>query len=137
MTALVLLICLARLSDVANGFHDSANSVATVVSTKVLSPAAAVLWAAFFNFIAFLVFKTRVWPAASQRALTSTWVSLLPGGRGRGRRHRLGSRSPGGLALPTSSSHALVGGLGGRRRGQGRLQRREGPLHHQDGRLHR
>jgi len=60
MTPLVLLIGLALLFDVANGFHDSANSVATVVSTRVLSPGAAVAWAAFFNFVAFLVFKTKV-----------------------------------------------------------------------------
>jgi inorganic phosphate transporter, PiT family len=60
MTLWVPLIGLALLFDVANGFHDSANSVATVVSTRVLSPTAAVVWAAFFNFIAFFIFKTKV-----------------------------------------------------------------------------
>src|SRR5438477_13196240 len=54
------LIALALLFDFLNGFHDAANSVATVVSTRVLSPQAAVVWAAFFNFIAFLVFPTFV-----------------------------------------------------------------------------
>src|SRR5262249_57608314 len=60
MTALIILIALALLFDVANGFHDAANSIATIVSTKVLSPKLAVLWAAFFNFVAFLVFRTHV-----------------------------------------------------------------------------
>src|SRR5438034_10295353 len=54
-----LLIALALLFDFLNGFHDSANSIATVVSTRVLSPSTAVLWAAFFNFIAFLVFHLK------------------------------------------------------------------------------
>src|SRR6187549_3006736 len=54
------LIALALLFDFLNGFHDAANSVATVVSTRVLSPQAAVVWAAFFNFIAFLVFPHTV-----------------------------------------------------------------------------
>src|ERR1700728_3405847 len=57
---IVAIILLALLFDFLNGFHDSANSIATVVSTRVLKPYWAVLWAAFFNFIAFLVFKTHV-----------------------------------------------------------------------------
>ena len=57
---IVLLIALALVFDFLNGFHDSANSVATVVSTRVLSPRFAVLWAAFFNFIAFLFFGLHV-----------------------------------------------------------------------------
>src|SRR2546423_2507728 len=55
-----LLILLALFFDFLNGFHDAANSVATVVSTRVLSPRAAVVWAAFFNFIAFLIFSLSV-----------------------------------------------------------------------------
>src|SRR5262249_37511026 len=58
--AVWLLIALALMFDFLNGLHDSANSIATVVSTRVLSPRAAVLWAAFFNFIAFLVFPLKV-----------------------------------------------------------------------------
>src|SRR5437763_4295178 len=58
--AVWLLIALALAFDFLNGFHDSANSVATVVSTRVLSPQSAVLWAAFFNFIAFMVFHLKV-----------------------------------------------------------------------------
>jgi PiT family inorganic phosphate transporter len=56
--ALVGIIALALVFDYINGFHDAANSIATVVSTRVLSPRVAVLWAAFFNFVAFLVFET-------------------------------------------------------------------------------
>src|SRR5471030_1463934 len=54
------LIAVALAFDFINGFHDAANSIATVVSTRVLSPRLAVLWAAFFNFVAFLVFSTHV-----------------------------------------------------------------------------
>ena len=50
------IIAVALAFDFINGFHDAANSIATVVSTRVLSPRAAVVWAAFFNFVAFLVF---------------------------------------------------------------------------------
>src|SRR5437870_6311599 len=57
---IVLLILVALAFDFMNGFHDAANSIATVVSTRVLTPRAAVIWAAFFNFIAFLVFHLNV-----------------------------------------------------------------------------
>src|SRR5205807_3811551 len=57
---LVGLIALALAFDFLNGFHDAANSVATIVSTRVLSPRQAVVWAAFFNFVAFLVFQLNV-----------------------------------------------------------------------------
>jgi PiT family inorganic phosphate transporter len=56
----IILVLLALVFDYINGFHDAANSIATVVSTRVLSPGLAVIWAAFFNFIAFAVFGTRV-----------------------------------------------------------------------------
>src|SRR6185295_5796648 len=55
-----VVVVTALLFDFVNGFHDAANSIATVVSTRVLSPRYAVLWAAFFNFIAFLLFSTHV-----------------------------------------------------------------------------
>src|SRR3712207_7598693 len=55
ITFVVVIIVIALIFDYINGFHDAANSIATVVSTRVLSPGAAVVWAAFFNFIAFLV----------------------------------------------------------------------------------
>ena len=57
---LVLLIIVALLFDFMNGFHDAANSIATVVSTGVLKPFYAVGWAAFFNFVAFFLFETKV-----------------------------------------------------------------------------
>lgn len=57
---LIAIIGRALVFDYINGFHDAANSIATVVSARVLSPRVAVLWAAFFNFVAFLVFETRV-----------------------------------------------------------------------------
>ncbi len=61
ITALVIfIIIIALVFDYVNGFHDAANSIATVVATRVLSPGVAVAWAAFFNFIAFLVFGTAV-----------------------------------------------------------------------------
>ena len=58
--ALVLIILVALVFDFLNGFHDAANSIATVVSTRVLSPQKAVVWAAFFNFVAAFVFGTHV-----------------------------------------------------------------------------
>src|SRR6059058_6658307 len=58
--SLVLVILVALSFDFFNGFHDAANSIATVVSTRVLTPRLAMLWAAFFNFVAFLVFGTKV-----------------------------------------------------------------------------
>jgi len=57
MTFLVIIIILALVFDYINGFHDAANSIATIVSTKVLTPFQAVLWAAVFNFAAFFVSK--------------------------------------------------------------------------------
>src|SRR5256885_7759014 len=56
----ILIVFVAYVFDYTNGFHDAANSIATVVSTRVLSPAIAVMWAAAFNFIAFAILGTRV-----------------------------------------------------------------------------
>jgi PiT family inorganic phosphate transporter len=58
--SVVAIIVIALAFDFSNGFHDAANSIATVVSTRVLSPRLAVMWAAFFNFAAFLVFGVHV-----------------------------------------------------------------------------
>ena len=60
MEFLIVIIVMTLIFDFINGFHDSANSIATVVSTKVLSPFSAVLMAAFFNFIAYLIFELKV-----------------------------------------------------------------------------
>src|ERR1035437_2209484 len=54
---LIVILALALIFDYINGFHDAANSIATIVSTKVLTPFQAVIWAAFFNFVAFFIFK--------------------------------------------------------------------------------
>jgi PiT family inorganic phosphate transporter len=106
------LILLALTFDFLNGLHDAANSVATVVSTRVLSPHTAVLWAAFFNFIAFVVFPTKV-AATIQRDIVNQAVvtneviaaTLLAACGWNILTWYLG--------LPTSSSHALIGGLVG------------------------
>ena len=73
---IAFIIFVALAFDFTNGLHDAANSVATVVSTRVLSPKQAVIWAAFFNFIAFLS-SGRPWPTPSARA-SSTSRSSIP-----------------------------------------------------------
>ena len=106
----ILVILVALFFDFLNGFHDAANSVATVVSTRVLSPRIAVLWAAFFNFVAAFVFGVNVASTIGKGtidpAIVTAWLLL--------------STLIGAIAwdiitwwfgLPTSSSHALVGGL--------------------------
>ncbi len=104
------LIGLALLFDFLNGFHDSANSVATIVSTRVLSPRWAVMWAAFFNFIAFLVFGTYVAKTIGKGIIDITIVD----------QNVIFATLIGAcvwdiitwyLGLPTSSSHALIGGM--------------------------
>jgi PiT family inorganic phosphate transporter len=116
-TAFVLLIVMVALAfDYINGFHDAANSIATVVSTRVLSPGVAVVWASFFNFIAFLVFGTRV---AKTIGGDLVRIDLINADY---RLYVLFAALLGAviwnlitwyLALPTSSSHALIGGYGG------------------------
>ncbi|MCA1833227.1 MAG: anion permease [Actinomycetota bacterium] len=111
LASVIFIIGLAVFFDYTNGFHDAANSIATIVSTRVLKPRVAVVWAAFFNFVAFLIFKTHVAntvgktvdPAVVSEAVVfagligaiawnlMTWW----------------------LGLPTSSSHALIGGFAG------------------------
>src|SRR5659263_173348 len=69
-TILIAIIILALLFDFINGFHDAANSIATVVSTKVLTPFQAVLWAAFFNFLAYWIFNLNVADTVAKTADT-------------------------------------------------------------------
>jgi PiT family inorganic phosphate transporter len=105
-----MLIIVALVFDFLNGFHDAANSVTTIVSTRVLTPMQAVVWAAFFNFIAFLLFHLKVAATMGKgiidpnivdnRVIAATLVAacfwdLLTWYYG----------------LPTSSSHALIGGM--------------------------
>src|SRR5258707_12573767 len=109
---LIALIAVALLFDFLNGLHDAANSIATIVSTRVLRPRYAVIWAAFFNFIAFLFFglhvaqtvgtgivaadvvDARVVFGALMGAITWNLITWWGG-------------------IPSSSSHALFGGLSG------------------------
>lgn len=111
MTITILgLILLALAFDFLNGFHDSANSIATVVSTRVLSPRAAVVWAAFFNFIAFLFFGLHVANTIGKGIIDITIVDqtvifgTLMGAC-------LWNLFTWYFGLPTSSSHALIGGM--------------------------
>jgi len=111
----VIVTVIAALAfDVINGFHDAANSIATVVSTRVLSPRQAVLWAAFFNFVAILVFPTAVANTIqkivainpSDHAFVYVVLAALLGAI-------VWDLFTWLLGLPTSSSHALIGGLVG------------------------
>jgi PiT family inorganic phosphate transporter len=111
MTLFVVVVILALIFDFINGFHDAANSIATIVSTKVLSPLTAVLWAAGFNFLAFWLFKLKVADTVSKTVHTEAitlhvilcgviaaiiW-NLFTWWRG----------------IPSSSSHTLIGGFAG------------------------
>jgi inorganic phosphate transporter, PiT family len=110
MTFLYIVVALVLVFDFLNGFHDSANSIATVVSTKVLSPFAAVIMAAFFNFIAFTVFPLRVAHTIGKGVVNPDVLNLTV----------IASALVAAIVwnlltwwwgLPSSSSHTLVGGL--------------------------
>ncbi len=112
MTFLIIIIVLVLIFDFINGFHDSANSIATVVSTKVLSPFNAVLLAAVFNFIAFMFFEPRVAHTIGKNVIDPSFVTLTV----------IASALVAAITwnlltwwwgLPSSSSHTLVGGLVG------------------------
>ena len=110
---LVVTTLLVALSfDFINGFHDAANSIATVVSTRVLSPRWAVLWAAFFNFVAAFVFGTAVAKTISAGLVDPEQVTqyVILAALGGAISWDLITWW---LGLPTSSSHALIGGLAG------------------------
>jgi PiT family inorganic phosphate transporter len=108
----VAIIAVALFFDYSNGFHDAANSIATVVSTRVLSPRTAVVWAAFFNFVAFAVFGVHVARTIAKGTVDPSVVtpalvlSALLGAV-------LWNLMTWWLGLPTSSSHALIGGFVG------------------------
>jgi PiT family inorganic phosphate transporter len=112
MTFLYIVIALVLIFDFINGFHDSANSIATVVSTKVLSPFAAVSMAAFFNFIAFTVFPLKVAHTIGKGVVNPDVLNLTVISAA------LFAAITWNLltwwwGLPSSSSHTLVGGLVG------------------------
>ena len=76
MTMVVIIIILALLFDYINGFHDAANSIATVVSTKVLTPFQAVLWAAMFNLLAFFIFKDHAVANTISKTVFENYITL-------------------------------------------------------------
>jgi PiT family inorganic phosphate transporter len=112
MTFLYIIVALVIIFDFINGFHDSANSIATVVSTKVLSPFSAVLLAATFNFIAFVVFPLRVATTMGTGVIEPDVINLNVIGAAL-IAAILWNLLTWWLGLPSSSSHTLVGGLTG------------------------
>jgi PiT family inorganic phosphate transporter len=107
---LIFLVATALLFDFLNGLHDAANSIATIVSTRVLSPRYAVFWAAFFNFVAFLVFGLHVANTVGKGIVDAKIVSdaLIFGALGGAITWNVITWLGG---IPSSSSHALIGGL--------------------------
>src|SRR3989442_644823 len=112
LASVIAIVVFAVFFDYSNGFHDAANSIATVVSTRVLTPRVAVAWAAFFNFVAFLIFGTKV-AATIAKGVVEPGV-LTIGVVFAGLVGAIGwNLITFWLGLPTSSSHALVGGIAG------------------------
>jgi len=112
MTFLITIIALALIFDYINGFHDAANSIATVVSTKVLTPFQAVVWAALFNFVAFFIFKDHgvantIAKTVKQESITLTVVcaGLIAS--------IMWNLLTWWFGIPSSSSHTLIGGFAG------------------------
>jgi len=116
LSLVILIIIVALVFDYVNGFHDAANSIATVVATRVLSPGVAVAWAAFFNFVAFIVFGTAVAKTIGGDMVNIAKIPpndqlyvLLGAVLGA----VIWNLITWYLGLPTSSSHALVGAYAG------------------------
>src|SRR5512143_2153236 len=112
LLSVILIIGLALSFDFVNGFHDSANSIATVVSTRVLTPLQGVVWAAFFNFVAAFTFGTAVAETIGSGLIDVNKVDnqvIFCGLIGAVAWDLITWR----LGLPTSSSHALIGGYAG------------------------
>src|SRR2546425_10406869 len=112
LTLVVFIVIVALLFDFINGFHDAANSIATVVSTRVLTPLQAVVWAAFFDFVAAFGFGVSVARTVGKGVVETTvvdqWV-ILAGLIGA----IVWDLITWVWGLPTSSSHALIGGFAG------------------------
>src|SRR6201989_247696 len=112
LPVLTILIGVALLFDFLNGLHDAANSIATIVSTRVLRPHYAVFWAAFFNFVAFVVFGLNVAQTIGTGIIEPSVIdaqvifAALMGAI-------VWNLVTWGLGIPSSSSHALIGGLVG------------------------
>lgn len=112
MSLLVIVIILALIFDFINGFHDAANSIATIVSTKVLTPFQAVLWAAFFNCVAFMIFKDHAVANTIGKTVYSDFISLpviLSGLIA----SIIWNLLTWWYGIPSSSSHTLIGGFAG------------------------
>jgi len=112
MTLLIFVVALTLIFDVINGFHDAANSIATIVSTKVLTPFQAVIWAAFFNFVAFLVFGLHVANTIAKGIVHPDIVTLqvvMAGVIGA----IIWNLVTWWFGIPSSSSHTLMGGFVG------------------------
>lgn len=111
MTLLIVIIVLALIFDYINGFHDAANSIATIVATKVLSPFQAVVWAAFFNFLAYWVFGFGVANTVAKTAKTEhiDLVVILAGVIAA----IIWNLFTWWKGIPSSSSHTLIGGFAG------------------------
>src|SRR5271157_4322075 len=112
LTLAVLIIAVALVFDYINGFHDAANSIATIVATRVLTPFQAVVWAAFFNFVAAFLFGTAVARTVGQGFVDLNLVTpyvIMAGLAGA----IAWDLITWWLGLPTSSSHALIGGYAG------------------------
>ncbi len=111
-TFLIVIIALALIFDYINGFHDAANSIATVVSTKVLTPFQAVLWAALFNFVAYFIFKDHGVANTIAKTVKNDFITLevIFSGLVAAIIWNLFTWWRG---IPSSSSHTLIGGLVG------------------------
>ena len=110
--AVIMLVILALVFDFINGFHDAANSIATIVSTRVLKPFHAVLWAAFFNFIAYFIFELKVASTIGKGTIDPAIVDhIIIFGALMGA--ILWNILTWYFGIPSSSSHALIGGLVG------------------------
>ncbi|MFT3994951.1 MAG: inorganic phosphate transporter [Dysgonomonas sp.] len=118
MTLLIIIIVLAIIFDFINGFHDAANSIATVVSTKVLTPTQAVIWAAFFNFVAFFIAKyiiggfgiaDTVSKTVDMSFVANPSLVIIAGLSAA----IIWNLITWWLGIPSSSSHTLIGGFAG------------------------
>ncbi len=135
LSIVVFIVLVALVFDFINGFHDAANSIATVVSTRVLTPLQAVVWAAFFNFVAAFGFGVQVATTVGKGVVHSDvvdqWV-ILAG--------LIGAITWDLITwwwgLPTSSSHALIGGFAGAALVKAGLRLAGGQRADQDRRVH-
>src|ERR1700748_2586483 len=111
-SSLVVVVCLALLFDYTNGFHDAANSIATIVSTKVLTPFQAVLWAATFNFIVFFFIKDHKVANTVSKIVQEHFVTMhvILAGLIAAITWNLTTWW---FGIPSSSSHTLIGGCAG------------------------